>query len=240
MKTLAPIFLFLALLLSSCVLPTPEDLKPGAPKIQWSQYGLTKKLSQTIVVPPNTTLDGRLKDGKLTRLIAQSNLGDGGQSEGQKPLILVQPGGRVKNFILDFPAADGIHLICAPGKTTRIEDCEWRDVGEDAFTVKGTGGNARVQGCKFAYASDKCGQLNDEVKLLVQDCQVYKFERFARGCGTCGNKAYDIQLKDIQADTGTTLLKLTTKGSKGSIENAKTWNVQHLFQVENGAKITVK
>jgi len=243
MKQLLPLLAALLLLTGCETLPLPQEtpkpaaLAPSSLTITWKPYGLTKALSAPLVVQPGQILDGKLPDGKLTRLIAKPVLGDGSQKEGQKPLIIVKPGGRVRNYVLDFPAADGIHLECALGKVTRVEDCDVRDVGEDAITVTGPAGKAEIVRCQFAYATDKTLQVNGSARVVASDCKVKEFTRFARGCGTCGNLAYDITLARPIAFNGETLLKLTNSKGRGRIESPKTKNVAQLFQADGGAKI---
>jgi hypothetical protein len=83
------------------------------------------------------TVDATIKvsgpyDGGLTRFIAGSNLGDGGQGEDQKPIFDLSDGAHLKNVIIGTPAADGIHCL---GSCT-LENVWWEDVGEDAATFK--------------------------------------------------------------------------------------------------------
>lgn len=243
--------LLLPLALTSCKLVHIEGdfvlFKRGTPirsaappSITWSPYGKTVTVTKTIVVESGQTLDGRLPNGKLTRLIAAPVLGDGSQKEGQKPLIIVKPGGTVRYYILDFPAADGVHLQSAPLRTTRAEGLEFRDVGEDALTVTGNGA-VLIEGCRFQYATDKVIQTNGPAKVQIVNCQARKFARFARGCGTCGDSiAYDITLKNPVGMDGDTLLKLSTPKARGRIEGARTARVNDLYQVSGGAKVTVK
>jgi hypothetical protein len=69
-------------------------------------------------------------DGHLARYYG---LGDGGTSEHQQPIFVVENGGTVKNVIIGDPAGDGIHCL---GSCT-LENVWWEDVGEDAATFLG-------------------------------------------------------------------------------------------------------
>lgn len=250
MKPLTLLFL-LPLALTGCKLITIEGdfvlFKRGQPAstgsppaFVWSPYGKTVTLSKTIVVEAGQTLDGKLSSGKLTRLIAAPVLGDGSQREGQKPLILVKPGGTVRNFILDFPAADGVHLQSAPLKTTRALNIQVRDTGEDAMTVTGNG-TVLIDDCQFQYASDKALQLNSAAKVTIRDCGFRKFERAVRMCGTCDTQiAYNVTASNCTAVDGNTFMKASTPKARGTINGLKAFQLDRVADASGGAKVTVK
>uniref|UniRef100_A0A915CY33 Probable pectate lyase F n=1 Tax=Ditylenchus dipsaci TaxID=166011 RepID=A0A915CY33_9BILA len=73
---------------------------------------------------------------------ADKSLGDGGQGEGQKPIIEVADGGTVSNVVFGKNAADGIHCL----GSCKIIDTWWTDVGEDAATFKGKSSQVSIQG----------------------------------------------------------------------------------------------
>jgi hypothetical protein len=75
-------------------------------------------------------------------------LGDGGASEGQKPVFILEDGATLKN--LQISGADGVHVY---GDAT-VQDVWWKDVGEDALTKKAAG-DVRVIGGGANDAHDK-------------------------------------------------------------------------------------
>ena len=97
------------------------------------------------IVGKNTTytFDG---GGKVFQ--AGKALGDGGQSENQKPVFILEPGATLKN--VQVAGGDGVHTR---GDAT-LKDVWWKDVGEDAMTMKGPG-NVKVSGGGAYQATDK-------------------------------------------------------------------------------------
>ncbi len=84
-------------------------------------------ITSTIVVKAGQTYDG----GGNT--IIAKGMGDGSQSESQKPIFKLENGAKLKNVIIGAPACDGIH--CYGNNTLTNIKCS--DVGEDFFSVKG-------------------------------------------------------------------------------------------------------
>jgi hypothetical protein len=124
-------------------------------------------------------------DGKLTRYKSNgaSGLGDGSQSESQSPLFDLSDGATLKNVIIGAPAADGIHC---EGSCT-LQNVWWEDVGEDAFTLKGTSSsqvaNITCGGAKMA--DDKVLQHNGPGTLNVKEFYADTFGKLYRSCGNC-------------------------------------------------------
>lgn len=210
--------------------------------LQFAAIGKTIVVKQTIIVPAGVTMNGKLPNGENTHLVAYKTLGDGSQKEGQKPIVLLNPGARLTNYIIDFPAADGVHILTAFGKTTRIDHVLFKDVGEDAITIesKAKSGTALIEYCEFKYATDKVIQVNGTALVRLEDCIARNFIRFARGCGTCGDLAFRIEIYNLKAYNGDTILKLTNKKARGKLYYTQASNVKHLFIVEKGAKVEVK
>jgi len=103
----------------------------------------TVQVDKTIVVKAGETFDG---GGKLYQ--AGPSLGDGGRSEGQKPVFILENGATLKN--LQIAGADGAHVY---GDAT-VKNVWWKDVGEDALTKKAAG-DVRVIGGGANDAHDK-------------------------------------------------------------------------------------
>jgi len=109
-------------------------------------------VSSTIVVGPGQTFDGCGK-----RYISDG-LGDGSQSESQKPIFRVEEGATLLNVTLGAPAADGIHVY-PDGGTVWMQNIVWEDIGEDAMTIKDEG-TVFLDGGSAQYGSDKVFQIN--------------------------------------------------------------------------------
>ena len=145
--------------------PTPTPTSTGA-------SGGTLKITSTIVVKSGTTYDGK----GVT--IKASGMGDGSQSENQKPIFKLEKGANLKNVIIAAPGCDGIHCY---GDNV-VENVVWQDVGEDALTVKGEG-KVTVKGGSAKYASDKVFQLNAACTFTVQNFTAYDFGKVIRQNG---------------------------------------------------------
>ncbi|RFP09322.1 hypothetical protein D0T25_24355 [Duganella sp. BJB488] len=134
-------------------------------------------VSKTIVVHAGEVFDGH---GQYFR--PTSALGDGGVSEFQKPVIIVAPGGEVKN--LQYSGADGIHLL----GDAKLDHVTNRDVGEDAITIDGGGTTAydaqlagidlatipqrpakvEIDNSSFYHAHDKVIQTNGDADVTLK------------------------------------------------------------------------
>jgi pectate lyase C len=106
-------------------------------------------ISNTIEVPAGQTYDGH------GNTIVAQGMGDGGQSEGQKPFFKLNSGSTVQNVILAAPGVDGIHYY----GNGAIKNVTWQDVGEDASTIKASGTCWMYQS-RGSSAYDKFGQCN--------------------------------------------------------------------------------
>lgn len=117
-------------------------------------------------------------DGRCRTFNPTSALGDGGQSEGQKPVFRVENGATLKNVIIGDNGADGIHVY--NGGT--LENILWKDVGEDAMTVK-SAGNVTLRNVEGYNGSDKFLQVNAATNLVVSNCVVDNMGKFLRQNG---------------------------------------------------------
>lgn len=104
-------------------------------------------------------------DGGCRRFTAGSELGDGGQGEGQDPVFRVENGATLRNVVIGNNGADGIHVH--NGGT--IDNVVWTDVGEDALTIK-TSGTVNVRNITGFNADDKFFQINAASTLNVSNC----------------------------------------------------------------------
>lgn len=137
-----------------------------------SNYGRSQTITSTIVVPSGTTYDGK------GMTIIASGLGDGGQGESQKPIFKLESGANLKNVIIGAPGADGVHCY---GNNT-VTNVVWKDVGEDALTVKGSG-TVTIQGGSAMYAYDKMFQMNAACTLNIYNFNAYDMGKLVRQNG---------------------------------------------------------
>nr|QIC04079.1 pectate lyase 4 [Radopholus similis] len=142
----------------------------------WPKAINTTTVSKTIVITGTV-------DAKNARFIAASNIGNGGQGEGQKAIFLLKKGATLRNAIIGSPAADGVHCE----DSCNIESVWWEDVGEDAATFRSTDKNAvfKVTGGGAKEASDKVFQHNGGGTVYIKNFQVYNFGKLYKSCGNC-------------------------------------------------------
>lgn len=128
-------------------------------------------IDKTCVIDGNVDLQG-------AKVTAGSNLGDGGQSEGQKPIFAIKSGGAISNVTVGSNGADGIHTF----GDAAINSVHFKDVGEDAITVKSSG-NVSVSNSTFKGAADKVIQVNADCNLRVDRNSADGFQTFIRTNG---------------------------------------------------------
>jgi hypothetical protein len=125
-------------------------------------------------------------DGKLQRFVG-NGLGDGGQSEDQKPLFELADGATLENVIIGAPAADGIHC---DGSCT-LKNVWWEDVGEDAATLKGSSSSQVFSidcgGAKLA--DDKVFQHDGPGTMKISNFYAQTFGKLYRSCGNCSKQS---------------------------------------------------
>lgn len=131
----------------------------------------SQKVSSTIRV------NGGTYDGKCKTFNPTGDVGDGSQSEGQKAVFRIE-GATLKNVIIGNNGADGIHIY----KGGKLENILWKNVGEDAFTVKSEG-NVTANKLEAYDGSDKFIQVNAKTNLKVTNCIVKNMGKFLRQNG---------------------------------------------------------
>lgn len=136
-------------------------------------------VNEPIVVKAGQTFDG---GGKVFQ--AGKALGDGGQSENQKPVFILEPGATLKN--VQVAGGDGVHTR---GDAT-LKDVWWKDVGEDAMTMKGPG-NVKVSGGGAYQATDKIFQINAPGSLSIDG---FTADGFGKAVRTNGGKDFPITI----------------------------------------------
>ncbi|MCS4510409.1 pectate lyase [Xylophilus ampelinus] len=147
---------------------TPTQITPST---RISQPNGQVMVHEPIVVKAGQTFDG---GGKLYS--AGPELGDGGQSESQKPVFVLEPGATLQN--VQVQGADGVH---ANGDAA-LKNVWWRDVGEDAFTLKKPG-HVTVEGGGALHASDKVFQINAPGSISINGFYAEDFDKLVRQNG---------------------------------------------------------
>lgn len=161
---------------AAVVVATLPASSANAATASWPTATGNKTVSATIQVSGTY-------DGHLTRYNATSALGDGGQSEHQKPLFQLANGATLQNVIIGSDGADGIHCM---GSCT-LKNVWWEDVGEDAATFEGTSASQTmtIDGGGARNASDKVFQHNGPGTMIIENFQVQNFGKLYRSCGNC-------------------------------------------------------
>ena len=133
-------------------------------------------VNKTIIVHAGETFDG---GGQYYR--PTNALGDGGVSETQLPVFIVESGGKLKN--VQYSGADGIHLM----GDAKLDNVVNRDVGEDAITIDGDANRAvdaqragvaatalgrpaevEITNSSFYHAHDKVIQTNGDANVKLE------------------------------------------------------------------------
>lgn len=138
----------------------------------------TAASGETIVVDKTIVVDGGVFDGEGKTYTASSALGNGDQSEDQKPVFILKNGATLKNVTIGDNGADGIHVY---GGAT-LENVNWKDVGEDALTVK-SAGDVNIIGGSANKAADKVFQINADTNLTITDFKADDFLTLVRTNG---------------------------------------------------------
>lgn len=158
---------------------TPSTPVSGAKPTEIPPATGTVTVDKPIVVKAGETFDG---GGKLFQ--AGAALGDGGQSENQKPVFILEPGATLQN--VQVAGGDGVHTR---GDAT-LKNVWWKDVGEDAMTMKGPG-NVKVSGGGAYQATDKIFQINAPGSLSIDG---FTADGFGKAVRTNGGKDFPITI----------------------------------------------
>ncbi|ADP11394.1 hrp/hrc Type III secretion system-Hrp elicitor/effector region-harpin/effector protein [Erwinia sp. Ejp617] len=191
-------------------------------------------LHDTIIVKA-----GQEFDGKGQTFTAGSELGDGGQSESQKPLFMLEDGASLKNVTIGDDGADGIHLY----GDAKIDNLHVTNVGEDAITVKpnsaGKKSHVDITNSSFEHASDKILQLNADTTLNVDNVKAKDFGTFVRtNGGQQGN--WDLNLSHISAEDGKfSFVKSDSEGLNVNTSDISLGNVENHYKVPMSANLKV-
>jgi pectate lyase C len=146
-------------------------------------------------------------------------MGDGSQSEGQKPAFRVENGATLKNVILGKNGVDGVHFY--NGAT--LDNFRWTDVGEDAWTVK-KAGTVYIRNVSGYDAADKWGQVNDASTIEISNCIVHRAGKAIRQNGGTDFKIVVKMDKCDIADMKEGVFRTDSSKSEAYLSNSRLHN----------------
>ncbi|MAM89255.1 MAG: pectate lyase [unclassified Hahellaceae] len=159
--------------------PVATDGSTGQPPTTLPNRGSNCKSTGSQSVAETIRVNGGVFDGKCKTFNPTSALGDGSQNESQKPVFRLENGAVLKNVIIGNNGADGIHVY--NGAT--VENVRWTNVGEDALTIKSSGGKVVLKNIEAYDGSDKFLQANAASTISVSACKVDSMGKFIRQNG---------------------------------------------------------
>jgi hypothetical protein len=177
---------------------------------------------------------GEVYDGKGQTFTASDALGNGDQSENQKPLFELAEGATLKNVNMGENEADGIHVNAKNAQEVHIDNLHVQNVGEDLITVKGEAGakvtNLNITNSSAKGADDKIIQLNANTHLKVDG---FKADDFGTMVRTNGGKQFDdmsLELNNVDANHGKfALVKSDSEDLKLTTGNIAMTDVKHAY-----------
>ena len=198
----------------------------SAPEVLALQAGGT--INATIVVKKGQTFDGR---NAVFR--AGKSLGDGSQSESQKPIFKLEDGARLLNVRIGNPGADGIHTH----GNVQLQNIVWEDIGEDALTVKDKG-NVTINGGSASKGEDKVFQINAETTFRVSNFKANGAGKFIR---QNGGKKFPITVFIDRCDISNmkeAIFRSDSSSAKVTMTNTRYSNIgKELFIVPNMSQV---
>jgi Pectate lyase len=174
-----------------------------------SEFGT---VSATIVVKNGETYDGQCRRYRADA----SKLGDGSQDEGQKPVFIVEDGGKLINVVLGAPAADGIHTK----GTVTLENITWEDIGEDAMTIKESG-TVTLNGGSAKNGEDKVFQINAASTFRISNFKASNAGKFIRQNGDSTFKTQVFIDKCDISDMDEAIFRTDSSSSTVSMTNTR-------------------
>ncbi|KPW90672.1 Type III helper protein HrpW1 [Pseudomonas savastanoi] len=193
------------------------------------QAGKVIVVKDTIKVAANTVYDAH-----GATFTADKSMGNGDQSENQKPLFELAEGATLKNANLGENEVDGIHVKAKDAQQVTIDNVHAENVGEDMITVKGEGGakvtNLQIKNSSAENADDKVVQLNANTHLNITGFEANNFGTLVR---TNGEKQFDdmnIKLDGVDANHGKfALVKSDSEDLQLETSNIAMTDVKHAY-----------
>ncbi|KNC87815.1 hypothetical protein SARC_00072 [Sphaeroforma arctica JP610] len=169
-----------------------------SPSVKLCTSSGTVNISDTIVVE-----SGQTYDGKCQTIVPASSMGDGSQTEDQKPYFKLYPGGTIKNVILSSNGLDGIWFVsdtASKDDVWTLENVTWLDIGEDAcsFRENAKDGTLNLIGCSMTKANDKSIQAGNSFggTINLVDTRMFdNYQTFRVGVEPQTYKATNCELK---------------------------------------------
>ena len=192
-----------------------------------------------VVNEPIVVKKGEVFDGKGQTFTAGNKLGDGGQSENQRPLFILEDGASLKNVVIGDNGADGVHVH----GDAKVDNVHWTNVGEDALTVKpnkeGKKANVEITNSSAQGANDKIFQLNADANITIDNFKAKDFGSFLRTNG--GQQGdWNINLKNITAEDGKyTFVNSDAEGVKLSADNIRLQNVAEHIRLSKSSTLNL-
>ncbi|WP_068713854.1 pectate lyase [Vibrio tritonius] len=192
-------------------------------------------VNDTIVVKAGETFDG-----KGQTFTAGSALGDGGQSENQKPIFQLEDGASLKNVVIGENGADGVHVY----GDAKIDNVHWSNVGEDALTIKpsetGKTHNVEITNSSAKHAHDKIFQMNDNANIKIDNFAADDFGNFLIS-NNHQQGQWNIDMSNISLKNGnySVVNSFNKEGTTVNLDNISMENVKRTYILTDGAKMNV-
>ncbi|WPC72821.1 pectate lyase [Vibrio porteresiae] len=192
-------------------------------------------VNDTIVVKAGETFDG-----KGQTFTAGSALGDGGQSESQKPIFQLEDGASLKNVVIGENGADGVHVY----GDAKIDNVHWSNVGEDALTIKpsetGKTHNVEITNSSAKHAHDKIFQMNDNANIKIDNFAADDFGNFLIS-NNHQQGQWNIDMSNISLKNGnySVVNSFNKEGTTVNLDNISMENVKRTYVLTDGAKMNV-
>ncbi|WP_342607105.1 pectate lyase [Vibrio tritonius] len=192
-------------------------------------------VNDTIVVKAGETFDG-----KGQTFTAGSALGDGGQSENQKPIFQLEDGASLKNVVIGENGADGVHVY----GDAKIDNVHWSNVGEDALTIKpsetGKTHNVEITNSSAKHAHDKIFQMNDNANIKIDNFAADDFGNFLIS-NNHQQGQWNIDMSNISLKNGnySVVNSFNKEGTTVNLDNISMENVKRTYVLTDGAKMNV-
>ncbi|WP_024680897.1 pectate lyase [Pseudomonas syringae] len=177
---------------------------------------------------------GEVFDGHGATYTADKSMGNGDQSENQKPMFELAEGATLKNVNLGENEVDGIHVKAKNAQEVTIDNVHAQNVGEDMITVKGEGGaavtNLNIKNSSAKGADDKVVQLNANTHLKIDGFKADEFGTLVRPNGKTNFSDMSIELNDVEANHGKfALVKSDSENLKLTTSNIAMTDVKHAY-----------